>query len=200
MENGPFRMGNAAGSGRSTSGRPAANKSAMEAAAPVERGSEGVPREPVHRAGSSASHHPKPKKGKAKLIVSGVIVLVVLALVACGWLWFKGNTSEGIDGSKYQAVFFTNGQVYFGKLKPFNDKYMKLTDVYYLQNKTEEADSKNPQATAQEGSDVQLIKLGNEVHGPTDEMIISRDQVLFFENLKSDGKVSESISQFQNKQ
>lgn len=198
MENGPFRMGNSAGSGRSNGGRPAVNKNtAAEVAA--EHVSETLSRESTHRASSSPAHHPKPKKSKTKLIVSGIIALAVVILGICGWMWFKGNTSEGIDNSKYQAVFFTNGQVYFGKLKPFNDKYLKLTNVYYLQNKTEEADSKNPQATAEDGSDVQLIKLGNEVHGPADEMIISRDQVLFFENLKSDGKVSESIGQFQDK-
>ena len=39
-------------------------------------------------------------------------------------------------------------------------------------------------------------KLGQEIHGPEDEMIISKDHVLFYENLKSDGKVSQSIEQY----
>jgi hypothetical protein len=74
---------------------------------------------------------------------------------------------------------------------------MKLTDIFYLQTHNTSADSKNPQqTTSQQSNDVQLIKLGSEVHGPDDEMIISKDQVLFFENLKKDGKVTDSISKY----
>ena len=110
------------------------------------------------------------------------------------------TTVTAIDASKYQAVFFTNGQVYFGKLHAFNSDYMKLTDVFYLQTKEAASGSENPQQTAKNSSnDVQLVKLGNEIHGPADEMIISKDQMLFFENLKSDGKVTNSIGQYKKK-
>jgi ABC-type Zn uptake system ZnuABC Zn-binding protein ZnuA len=43
---------------------------------------------------------------------------------------------------------------------------------------------------------VQLIKLGSEVHGPEDAMMIAKAQVLFYENLKPDGKVAQSISKY----
>jgi hypothetical protein len=75
---------------------------------------------------------------------------------------------------------------------------MKLSDIYYLQAQAAANESENPQETSSKSSDVQLIKLGNEVHGPEDEMIISKDQILFFENLKTDGKVSDSIKQYQS--
>ena len=61
------------------------------------------------------------------------------------------------------------------------------------------ADANNPQKTADANSNVQLIKLGNEIHGPEDNMIIARDQVLFFENLKNDGKVSATIKDYVDK-
>jgi hypothetical protein len=58
-------------------------------------------------------------------------------------------------------------------------------------------------ATSTEKSDEQtttgdkkLIKLGKEVHGPEDAMIINRDQVQFYENLKSDGEVAKLIDQY----
>jgi hypothetical protein len=144
------------------------------------------------------------KKPGLKQLVIGLIVLAVLALGALGALMlYKTSTGSTIDNGKYQAVFFTNGQVYFGKLRSLNGGYMKLTDIYYLQAQTTQAKSDNPQQTTNEGNaDVQLIKLGNEVHGPVDEMIISKEQVLFFENLKNDGKVSQSISKYkaENKQ
>ena len=47
-----------------------------------------------------------------------------------------------------------------------------------------------------DNSDVQLIKLGNELHGPEDQMQITKDQVLFWENLKADGKVSKAIDSY----
>ena len=103
-----------------------------------------------------------------------------------------------IDSSKYQAVFFTNGQVYFGKLKNQGSDYLHLSDVYYLQTNAD-ATSENPQqSTSTDQGNVQLIKLGDEIHGPEDEMIISKDQVLFYENLKTDGKVSQSIQEYKN--
>jgi hypothetical protein len=134
---------------------------------------------------------------KSKLpVVVAAFVVVVLLVAAAGW-WAMTNvvSSGGIDTSKYQAVFFTNGQVYFGKLHDFNNDYLKLSDVYYLQ--ATQADSKNPQKTGdQQTNNVQLIKLGQEIHGPQDEMIVAKNQVLFYENLKSDGKVSQSIDQY----
>lgn len=141
----------------------------------------------------------KQKKSKLKIIAMAIgIVLIIGILSFGGWSMYKSSTNSAIDGGKYQALFLTNGQVYFGKLKTLNGGYMKLTDIYYLQAKTT-ASSENPQETSDSTSDVQLIKLGNEIHGPSDEMIISKDQILFFENLKKDSKVAESISKYQNK-
>jgi len=117
-----------------------------------------------------------------------------------GWFVWSNMTSggPGIDSSKYQAVFFTNGQVYFGKLQASGGDYIKLTDIYYLQSQQAggNEESGNPQETATDQSNVQLIKLGDEIHGPEDEMIISKSQVLFYENLKPDGKVAQSIKKF----
>jgi hypothetical protein len=145
------------------------------------------------------NHRNQSPKNKFKIIAIAIAGLILLgALVLGGLFLYRSSTGAAIDSSKYQAVFFTNGQVYFGKLQSVNSSYMKLTDIFYLQTQTDDT-SKNPQATTdKQSSDVQLVKLGNEVHGPVDEMIISKDQVLFFENLKKDGKVSDSITKYQN--
>lgn len=150
---------------------------------------------------ATSSHHSssKEKKSSRKPILPFLIILTVVLLGIIGWLAFSGlrNAGTGIDSGRYQAVFFTNGQVYFGKLAAFNDDYMKLTEIYYLQAQAGESGSENPQATnTDQNSNVQLIKLGEEIHGPEDEMIISKDQVLFYENLKTDSKVVQSIGQF----
>lgn len=159
--------------------------------------------------GSGASRHgsepytpnekKKHKKGSKKFLVISVgFVITVAVIVLAVLMLYRATAGSLIDSSKYQAVFFTNGQVYFGKLQTLSGNYFKLTDIFYLQ--TKEVDSTNPQQTSTDTSpDVQLIKLGDEIHGPNDEMIINNDQVLFFENLKSDGKVSQSIASFNSK-
>lgn len=156
----------------------------------------------VHRTATPhhAAHQEKSKKRFLLLIIGLVIAIIVIVGGFFAWSKMQG-AATAIDSGKYQAVFFTNGQVYFGKLTAFNSEYMKLTDIYYLQSQqsAETTDSKNPQETSTDQSDVQLIKLGDEIHGPEDEMIVAKNQMLFYENLKSDGKVAKSIEQYKQK-
>lgn len=143
------------------------------------------------------------KRSKKRIVVLIISILLAIALAVGGWFaWTKFGPTAGapIDTTKYQAVFFTNGQVYFGKLHQYNGDYLKLTDIYYLQTQaSSDGESQNPQETSTEQNNVQLIKLGEEIHGPEDEMIISKDQVLFYENLKTDGKVAQSIEQYKKR-
>lgn len=199
MSEGPFRMS-----------RESTDRSAASRQEPPQKQPEEPPRlvvkeepKPVHRTASSHRlGHDDEKSFKRFLLPIG-IALAVIVTVVLGWLFWSNTKSgdTGIDSSKYQAVFFTNGQVYFGKLHTFNDGYMKLTDIYYLQTQsssTSATDSKNPQQTTTDQNNPTLIKLGDEIHGPEDEMIIAKDQVLFYENLKSDGKVAQSIDKYKN--
>ncbi|HEY8886578.1 MAG TPA: hypothetical protein VIM31_03730 [Candidatus Microsaccharimonas sp.] len=153
------------------------------------------------RAEIPAFDEPKKRRSLKKILLPIIILIVILAIGFFGWsAWSKSHATAmtGIDSSKYQAIFFTNGQVYFGKLQSFNDNYMKLTDIFYLQTQssTSTTGSTNPQTSSSDTSNVQLIKLGSEVHGPEDAMMIAKDQVLFYENLKADGKVAQSIDKY----
>ena len=131
------------------------------------------------------------KAGKmSRTVITAIAALVVLAFVAV--YAYSNNVARTIAGDKYQAVFLNGGQVYFGKLKQVNGDYFRLSNVFYIQNKNG-GDSATSSADT---SDIQLIKLGTEVHGPEDEMIIRTDEVSFFENLKDDSKISKSIQQY----
>ena len=142
-----------------------------------------------------ATSRPRPRKGRAGMII-GLILGFVLLAAGIGGYWFlsRSQLSTQIDSGKYQAVFLSSGQVYFGKLTAVDSQYLKLSGVFYIQSQQDAASEKN-QITAQESTGMQLIKLGEEVHGPEDTMVINRDQMLFFENLKSDGKVTQLIRQ-----
>jgi hypothetical protein len=135
-----------------------------------------------------------------KLPVGILLAALIIAIVVFSVVNGGKNGGTAIDSNKYQAVFFTNGQVYFGKLETMNADHLKLTDVYYLQTQSGEGEEANPQETSSDQSDVQLVKLGEEIHGPEDEMIISKDQVLFYENIKDDGKVGQSIASYKKSQ
>lgn len=137
-------------------------------------------------------------RSKFKRLPKWLLAVVGIAVVlALGWLLFTKSMGVGsyINNGRYQAVFFTNGQVYFGKLSPAAGGYLKLTEVFYLQSK-DATNTNDPQTTTNDSTNVELIKLGSEVHGPEDAMIVSRDQVLFFENLKTDGTVAKSIEKY----
>jgi len=160
----------------------------------------------VGEAASKAARKTKQRKNKVKIVVSAILIfLAVVGISIGGWQLSRIGTDAtlGIDSSKYQAVFFTNGQVYFGKLQTVNGNNMKLTKVFYLQAESTTSASATTaiqQSSTDASSGVQLIKLGNEVHGPEDEMVINRDQILFFENLKSDSKVVQSIGTYQTQE
>lgn len=153
-----------------------------------------VKTQPIRHDSPSSQAKQSSKKSKPYLWI-GIILAVILVAVG-SWFFLRGLfTNSGIDNNKFQAVFLTSGQVYFGRMQVLNDNYIKLTDVFYIQADASAADSQNPQdAESNSGSNsMQLIKLGNEVHGPEDAMIISRDQILFYENLRDDGKVVQTI-------
>lgn len=131
------------------------------------------------------------KKNNALLYAVGVIVLLAVGLGF--YFLYAGNgqtTSQTIrTSSKWQAVFLTNEQVYFGHLTEVGKNELLLKDVYYLQSGGSgqlNDDSKDTQPF--------LAKLGRfELHCPEDHMNINRAQVLFTEELKADSKVVKAI-------
>ena len=137
----------------------------------------------------------KSSAGKNIAVIALVIVVIMLT-IGLAWTYLKQEESSslvGVDGSKNQALFLTNGQVYFGKLSQADADTVKMSNIFYLQ--VQQDVQPKPKDT-EETAETQLIKLGNELHGPEDEMFVDRDQVLFWENLKKDGKVSEAIADY----
>lgn len=191
MDQGPFRMPRPAD--KSEDDRPERRHSEEQKATPPAK-------EEVRKVHSS--HRPyKEERSKKPFIIAAVVAVIVIALLVGVWSFVRNANSGGIDSGKYQAVFFTNGQVYFGKLSIMNDNYLKLTNIYYLQAKqTDKTDMQKLQKSTDDANlnNITLVKLGDEIHGPQDDMIINRDQVLFYENLKDDGKVASAIKQDKN--
>lgn len=156
------------------------------------------------------AHHTKPPRRKhidwaARTIRIELFILLVgtallLAAVSIYLALYGSPNSElsRVNKSKFQAVFlnggldFTTGTgqpiTYFGKLTSVNDKYLVLQNVYYF----------TPSQSGDQASSPQLVKLGcQQLHAPYDHMVINRNQVAFWENIRDDGRVVEAIKEYE---
>lgn len=158
-------------------------------------------RRPIGQAPRPVNQAPRPtyfaKRDNKKIlgfIALGVAVVVLIGLVYLGASMLtqsKSNPMASVKSNQYQAVFLNNNQVYFGKIKSINDKSIVLEDIYYLQVQQDVQPEDKTQD--KENQQLSLAKLGGELHGPEDNMYINTEQVLFWENLKDDGKVVQAI-------
>lgn len=120
------------------------------------------------------------------LSLAGILIIVNLALVVI-LLSIKISSNDNnfnriADPSTYQAIFLSNDQIYFGHLKSGSreSEYLILTDVYYVK--------------VGDDSVGRVVKLGQiEPHKPTNEMILNREHILFWENLSPDSPVVRTI-------
>ena len=153
------------------------------------------------RSSRRAEHDSSDKKSNKGLLWAIIVILAVVVLAAIGWFVWSNSKggATGIDSSKYQAVFMSNGQIYFGKLSDFNESSFKITSIYYPQAQTTDEASTSKTDVNDSQSNIQLFRGTDGVHGPEDQMIITKSQVLYYENLKSDSKVTQLIEQ-NNKQ
>jgi hypothetical protein len=128
-----------------------------------------------------------------------VVLLIITSVTATAYLLLRFSVDTGTEGAvqpkNYQALFLTNGQVYFGHLTDVDKGYVELTDIYYLQ--VQQQVQPGSSSSSSSNQQVSLAKLGNELHGPEDEMFVTHDQVLFWENLKNSGKVVQAIDSYQ---
>ena len=127
------------------------------------------------------------------LLFSGTILVVAVLLFLN-----RGNPSHEdkfIDKNGYQAISINTrntagaDQVYFGHIDEMTNTYVHLSHIFYIQPQASTAKNSN-------NNTYSLVKLGCELTGPKDEMVINRDQVFYWENLKSDGQVSQKIAEW----
>lgn len=137
-----------------------------------------------------------------------IVLAVIVVLLAVSGVLFRdkltgsktsADKEKTVTGkaSGYQAVFLTNGQVYFGKLSKAESPFPVMTEIYYLQVVQPplqgQQDPNQPTQQTANQPQISLVKLGNELHGPTDEMKINREHILFYEDLREDGQVVVAI-------
>jgi hypothetical protein len=111
------------------------------------------------------------------------IGLFVLAFALVRW-W--DLTLPSIGRASYQAVFLTNGQVFFGRYYERIGPYVKIVAPYYIQQTGDPNDQTKP-------AESRIVRRGDELHSPLPEMLIPRTSVLFVEDLTDTSRVSQFI-------
>ena len=146
---------------------------------------------------SKTNKAPQTSNQSKLVIILAVVIVILIALFA----WTNKSNIGSLFSKKdnsYRAIFLTNGQVYFGQTKGEREGYVDLTKVFYLQVQQplqgSDANKDNPTQPS-----LKLVKLGTELHGPTDDMKISKQQILFTETLKNDSEVVKGINDYYTK-
>lgn len=151
----------------------------------------------------AANQAKEPKKPKGKWLNNLKVIhvaflflatiLVISVIVGLGLGGNKNSESRYVDSSKLQAVFLNGGQVYFGNIQDLNSEFLTMGNIYYLRVNQQVQPN---QQQSNNSNDISLVKLGCELHGPTDSMVINREQVVFWENLKNDGQVAKAVEEY----
>jgi hypothetical protein len=123
----------------------------------------------------------------------GTIVCAALLVIIGGLLafWFILPQGERINHSGYQVVYMVSGQAYFGKLKNASGEYLTLHEPYTAQDVT----PKEQAAPDEQQPSTTLLKVSQQQYGPQDVISLKSDQVLFWQNLRSDSKVIQAINE-----
>jgi hypothetical protein len=122
---------------------------------------------------------------------------------------FKDPTQAGFTALQFPYIYnsnnvnlaVTNGQTYFGRLERFGPSTVVLFDAYYLQvgetTTTETADA-TADATATDGSNLQLKKLSDDFHQPNNYLVLNRDHILYWQHLSDSSPIIEAMVEYQS--
>ena len=126
------------------------------------------------------------QRGVAAVVqVVWMLIGLLLAAAVVYYLVVQYRKSRVTFATPYQAVLFTNGAVYFGRLQGYGSPHPVLVDVYYVVTQT------NPETKQ---SNNVLVKRGKELHAP-DRMYLNPSNILFVEPVGADSKVAQLIAQ-----
>jgi hypothetical protein len=113
------------------------------------------------------------------------LLLGGLAWLVLSWVRPEDPFAGVIDEDRWQAVFLSNGQVYFGHLTVASDEFYELSEAFYIRE--------SPPTEEDQPSIREVRALSTEFHQPENRMLIRQDEVLFVENLRPDSDVAEAI-------
>jgi len=106
-----------------------------------------------------------------------LIIIIILVILIVGWVVWKL-----IAGPQYSAVYFSTGELYFGKVVRFPSYGLK--QAYSMQV--------NPQ---NEENPLSVQRFKNIFWGPEDFVRINRDNIIWTVKLDSEGRMAKLLEQ-----
>jgi hypothetical protein len=141
-----------------------------------------------------APAHAKDPHFRKQILIFIILIFVLILVFVYVSFWQNGyikNITQVIRfRNSYQAVFLSNGQVYFGKTTEFTNKYIVLNSPYYIQMSQTEISKDNPQP------EMKLIAIKDEFHKPKDFMLIEKSSVIFIEELRDTSQIVDIIENY----
>ncbi|QQS21710.1 hypothetical protein IPM09_04300 [Candidatus Saccharibacteria bacterium] len=122
----------------------------------------------------------------SSLSLMGAVMLAGILTFAIVLYALNGRDTP-IDPSKYQVIYLTNGQAYFGKLQNTRGEYLVVSSPYTAQTPAQQASNKDTEQTTT------LLRVRDQLYGPEDTMAIKSSQVVFWQNLRDDSKISQAL-------
>lgn len=101
--------------------------------------------------------------------------------------WTEKSKYQSRSG--YYSFFLTDGQIYIGKISRQDDREINIKDVYYAISDQGVVSLNN----YIKGIDFSLVRVGREIHGPENSVVLNRKKVIFYKNLAPEGKLAEAI-------
>jgi hypothetical protein len=122
--------------------------------------------------------------GSGALTRIGKIVLAV-AIFTSFFVWVEwwDFVPPSAGGARYQAVFLSNGQTYFGHYVDRLGPYAKIDDAFYIQQ--------TPAANENEAPTSKIVRRGSEFHHPEPFVLLPKTAILFVEDLRTDSSVAQ---------
>jgi hypothetical protein len=110
-------------------------------------------------------------------LATAVVVLVIAFLLVRWWDFVMPSF-----GARYQAVFLSNGQTYFGRYLERLGPYVKVENAFYIQQQPTTEEGQTPES--------RIIRRGSELHQPLPFVLIPKSAILFVEDLRQDSQVA----------
>lgn len=123
-----------------------------------------------------------PRRSFAAQIAATALMFV--AVLVLGYTWDLTIPSPG--GARYQAVFLSNGQTYFGHYVDRLGTYVKIENAYYIQQASAGEETKPAES--------RLVRRGSELHQPYPYVLIPKTAILFVEDLRPESAVGQFMA------
>lgn len=115
--------------------------------------------------------------------VGKIVLALIVFTAAFAYVEWWDFVPPALGGARYQAVFLSNGQTYFGHFVDRLGPYAKIENAFYIQQ--------TPAANENEAATSKIVRRGAELHEPEPFVLLPKTAILFVEDLRADSSVAQ---------